>query len=169
MARNMWVTTARTESSQRTNQTSWKRLRLRVLKRDGYECQIRGPRCLDEATMVDHILPVSYGGDDSEDNSQAVCAPCHHTKTAQERAALRPRPSRRRTAPMHPADALGGQRIWPSDGGHPGRAHKPPEGHHPPPKGGGRMVTIDVRSEGSLPTVDHPQTADGQPANHPTS
>jgi 5-methylcytosine-specific restriction protein A len=105
MARNMWVTVARSESSSRTSQSSWKRLRRRVLDRDGDRCQIRGPRCQIDATMVDHILPVSFGGQDSEDNAQAVCKPCHDTKTAQERAALRPRPSRKRSAPTHPADA----------------------------------------------------------------
>ena len=100
---NMWVTVARSESSHRTAQSPWRRLRQRVLKRDGWECQIRGPRCLGDATMVDHIIPVSMGGTDDEDNAQAVCKPCHDSKTARERAALRP-PRKRRTA-IHPADA----------------------------------------------------------------
>jgi 5-methylcytosine-specific restriction enzyme A len=110
VARNMWVTVARSESSQRTSQSGWRRLRQRVLKRDGGECQIRGPRCLGDATVVDHITPVSFGGEDTEDNAQAVCGPCHDTKTARERAALTPRPSRKRGAPTHPADGapLGG-------------------------------------------------------------
>jgi hypothetical protein len=40
----------------------WPALRLRVLARDGYRCQVRGPRCQGEATMVDHIIPVRLGG-----------------------------------------------------------------------------------------------------------
>jgi 5-methylcytosine-specific restriction protein A len=105
MPRNYWVTVARSESSDRTRQSGWKRLRRQVMDRDSGLCQIRGPRCAIDATMVDHITPVSMGGEDSEDNAQAVCGPCHDTKTARERAALRPRPSRRRGAPTHPADA----------------------------------------------------------------
>jgi len=115
MARNMWVTVARSESSRRTAQSAWRRLRRTVLDRDGDRCQIRGPRCLTDATTVDHIIPVFLGGEDCEDNAQAVCRPCHDTKTAQERAAAWPRPSRKRPAAMHPSDAPEANTPWGGD------------------------------------------------------
>ena len=38
--------------------TSWRRLRLQVLKRDNYQCQVRLAGCTVVATSVDHIRPV---------------------------------------------------------------------------------------------------------------
>jgi 5-methylcytosine-specific restriction protein A len=38
--------------------TSWRRLRLQVLKRDNYQCQVRLTGCTVVATSVDHIRPV---------------------------------------------------------------------------------------------------------------
>jgi 5-methylcytosine-specific restriction protein A len=37
------------------------------------------------ATEVDHIVPKSQGGTDDDDNLQAICSPCHKTKTGSER------------------------------------------------------------------------------------
>lgn len=37
------------------------------------------------ATQVDHVLPLSMGGDDSEGNLQGLCASCHSKKTRRER------------------------------------------------------------------------------------
>jgi 5-methylcytosine-specific restriction protein A len=99
-----WHETERTESSRRTSTESWKSLRLRVLKRDDWQCQVRGPQCTGDATVVDHIIPVSHHGEDLDENAQAICAPCHHTKTGRDRAALRrPNPGKH-SAPRHPAD-----------------------------------------------------------------
>jgi 5-methylcytosine-specific restriction protein A len=98
-------------SSRVTRGANWKRTRLRVLKRDGYECQIRGPRCLVDASEVDKLVPLSLGGSDADDeNLRAVCAPCHREKTAREaavagRAARAARSPKRRTR-THPSDAL---------------------------------------------------------------
>ena len=36
----------------------WPRLRLEVLNRDGWRCQVRGERCQGVASVVDHIVPV---------------------------------------------------------------------------------------------------------------
>jgi 5-methylcytosine-specific restriction protein A len=33
--------------------------------------------CGDEATTVDHIIPLRDGGEDNERNWQALCKPCH--------------------------------------------------------------------------------------------
>jgi 5-methylcytosine-specific restriction protein A len=37
-----------------------------------------------EAEELDHIIPLSDGGDDTEDNYQGLCKPCHKAKTKQE-------------------------------------------------------------------------------------
>jgi 5-methylcytosine-specific restriction endonuclease McrA len=57
------------------NDGRWKRLRQIVLERDHRECCYIG--CGREATQVDHIHPVSLGGDYyALDNLRAICA--HH-------------------------------------------------------------------------------------------
>ena len=48
------------------------------------ECQRQGRVIL--ATQRDHIVPLEEGGQDHEDNVQGLCAPCHDTKSAAERA-----------------------------------------------------------------------------------
>ena len=45
--------------SSRRPRKGWDRVRRRVLRRDGHECQIRGPQCLVAATEVDHIVNVA--------------------------------------------------------------------------------------------------------------
>ncbi len=77
--------------------------RRRILARDGYQCQIRGPRCTGKATVLDHILAVGLGGDaDSDDNTQAACANCNQQKAAHEGVQARAT-RRRRPPPNHPA------------------------------------------------------------------
>lgn len=63
----------------------WRRRRERVLVRDSYLCQ----PCLSEgrltlATAVDHIIPLSRGGTDADDNLQSICGVCHARKTQRE-------------------------------------------------------------------------------------
>lgn len=42
---------------------------------------------VEPATVVDHIRPLHLGGAHcTEANSQALCAPCHNTKTARDKA-----------------------------------------------------------------------------------
>jgi len=56
----------------------WKKVRLGVLERDGYLCQIRGPKCTINANHVDHIIPASQGGAWFDtDNLRAACAKCN--------------------------------------------------------------------------------------------
>lgn len=58
--------------------SEWKRVRLIVLERDGYICQIRGPRCTRRATAVDHIIPLVMGGDAFDTmNLRASCLRCN--------------------------------------------------------------------------------------------
>jgi len=51
--------------------------RQRILERDHWRCQIQLDCCTGRATVVDHIVPLSRGGTDNEDNLRAACAPCN--------------------------------------------------------------------------------------------
>lgn len=67
----------------------WKSRRLRVLRRDGYRCQIPdrfGVPCLAWANEVDHV---ERGDDHDESNLQAACTACHAKKSAKEGAEAR--------------------------------------------------------------------------------
>lgn len=80
---------------------NWKALRRAVLKRDGGVCQIGGPRCVEVATEVDHM---GTHDDHRLCMLQAVCKPCHASKTGrQARAARPPLPPRRRPRERHPS------------------------------------------------------------------
>ncbi|BCO57167.1 HNH endonuclease [Mycobacterium intracellulare subsp. intracellulare] len=112
--RSGWQRQGKPTASSRISRTyAWQRTRRRILRRDDWECQIRGPRCLGDATEVDKRTPISLGGrDDDDENLRAVCTPCHRSKTAREAAAAgaaaRARRSGKRPPRMHPSDALMG-------------------------------------------------------------
>ncbi len=60
---------------------AWPRIRKKILERDGYVCQVRGPRCRGHATQVDHIVPVTQGGAWwDESNLRASCQPCNRDR-----------------------------------------------------------------------------------------
>lgn len=61
---------------QRTNNAIWKRIRLEILSRDGWICAY----CGQDATEVDHIIPVKHGGTDDEANLTASCIKCNRSK-----------------------------------------------------------------------------------------
>jgi 5-methylcytosine-specific restriction protein A len=66
---------------------AWQQKRERVLKRDHYLCQPclqKSPVIYSAAYGVDHVIPVSEGGTDDEENLQSICSPCHLTKTQDE-------------------------------------------------------------------------------------
>jgi 5-methylcytosine-specific restriction protein A len=81
----------RTTSSKVTSTAQWKRLRLRVLKRDKGRCQLRYDGCTGRATQVDHIISTAAGGAELDpNNAHAVCMHCHSVKSQTEsRAAIR--------------------------------------------------------------------------------
>ena len=54
-----------------------KSTRRRVMRRDLWLCTLRFNGCTGHATELDHIKPVSAGGDNSADNLRAVCHGCH--------------------------------------------------------------------------------------------
>ena len=56
--------------------TRYRELRKAILKRDDYTCAY----CAQEATTVDHIIPISKGGVDHESNLVAACTTCNYGK-----------------------------------------------------------------------------------------
>jgi 5-methylcytosine-specific restriction endonuclease McrA len=56
--------------------TQWRKIRKRILIRDQDTCQ----RCGQPGNTVDHIIPRTLGGDDSESNLQCLCAKCNYSK-----------------------------------------------------------------------------------------
>jgi 5-methylcytosine-specific restriction endonuclease McrA len=62
----------------RLNSPAWRRLRLLILDRDRWLCQIKGRRCLRYATAVDHVIARADGGDCwSPANLRAACRACN--------------------------------------------------------------------------------------------
>lgn len=93
---------ARQQASTRTRRTpprtagydrQWEQVRRTYLA-DHPACELHGPHCTTTATIVDHIVPLTQGGDRlNPTNLQAVCRPCHqhktwHTDGAQRTSAL---------------------------------------------------------------------------------
>jgi 5-methylcytosine-specific restriction protein A len=61
----------------------WPKVSEFVLKRDGYVCQIQGPKCTKVATESDHIIPPDEGGAPFDsDNARASCAACNRARGA---------------------------------------------------------------------------------------
>lgn len=58
------------------NKAAWQKTRKAILVRDQYTCAY----CGREATTVDHIIPVSLGGDAHPSNLVACCVACNSSK-----------------------------------------------------------------------------------------
>jgi hypothetical protein len=54
----------------------WRKIRQRILQRDGHTCQ----SCGMEGNSVDHIVPRSMGGGDDDWNLQTLCISCNSAK-----------------------------------------------------------------------------------------
>lgn len=64
-----------------TSSPLWRRLRLVILERDGWECRIRAPGCTTKATEVDHIIPLSADGPPYDPaNLRASCERCNRSR-----------------------------------------------------------------------------------------
>ena len=70
----------------KVNRREWKRLRLRALDRDNWQCQKCGRRGRGRTLEVDHVISVAQGGAANDlNNLQTLCAfPCHADKTRAE-------------------------------------------------------------------------------------
>lgn len=67
----------------------WPKVSRAVLERDGYVCQINGPKCTKVATEADHIVPPDEGGAPFDaDNARASCAPCNRARGASRMHAM---------------------------------------------------------------------------------
>lgn len=71
---------------------AWRRARLAVLERDGYQCKIGGPTCLGTADQVHHKLGRGVGEDMAD--LEAACSPCNHA-AGNPQAGADPQPTRR--------------------------------------------------------------------------
>lgn len=96
------------ETSNRASRlpSNWQALRLRVLRRDRYSCQVKdqhGIKCNAVASEVDHV---EAGDDHSMRNLRAICRTHHGQKTSAEGHAAwnAKRIPRRRPQETHPAD-----------------------------------------------------------------
>jgi 5-methylcytosine-specific restriction endonuclease McrA len=63
-------------SQRKSNSTQWKKLRMRILQRDGFECYWCGA----EANTCDHVIPVARGGTDDPENLVAACKRCNFSR-----------------------------------------------------------------------------------------
>lgn len=59
--------------------------RAQVLDEEPYcrACLKRGQHVASD--VVDHIVPLAWGGGDERDNKQGLCVPCHDAKSKAER------------------------------------------------------------------------------------
>lgn len=67
-------------TSTRSKPKGWDKVRRRVLFRDRRSCVICGER----GTIVDHLLPIAWGGTESMSNLRAMCERDHKAKTLHE-------------------------------------------------------------------------------------
>lgn len=58
-----------------------RRLRFKILKRDGLRCRACGKDGEATELEVDHINPVSKGGKTEEENLQTLCRDCNRGKS----------------------------------------------------------------------------------------
>ncbi len=65
-----------------------KKARFEVLKRDGFKCTYCGARPPDVVLVVDHVIPVAKGGDNSTENLTSACKPCNQGKAARELSSI---------------------------------------------------------------------------------
>lgn len=56
--------------------------RRRIKQRDGYICQRCGVQ--DAPLEVNHIIALAEGGDNSDDNLETLCVPCHDPETVEQ-------------------------------------------------------------------------------------
>ena len=101
-----------TTQDPRFNLTLYRRIRLFVLSRDHYKCQIRGPKCKGYATEVDHVIPRVDGGDMfNPANLRASCRPCNMRASALRTTDKRRTKDGARWAPYRTTEAQAETRL----------------------------------------------------------
>jgi len=58
----------------------WLKLRFKILKKYNFTCQYCGRRAPEVKLEVDHIIPISKGGSNDEDNLTVACFECNRGK-----------------------------------------------------------------------------------------
>lgn len=65
-------------------------LRTQILERNGYTCQLCGASAHDDDDLnpgkkvrlfIDHIVPISQGGDNTPENLRVLCGNCNHGRS----------------------------------------------------------------------------------------
>jgi len=56
-------------------------IKMRVVRRDNYTCQICGKHLKDNEVEFDHIIPISKGGSSEEHNIRLTCFECNREKS----------------------------------------------------------------------------------------
>jgi len=59
-----------------------KKVRFEIFKRDGFSCRYCNAKPPNTTLEIDHIVPVSKGGDNSDDNLITSCFNCNRGKSA---------------------------------------------------------------------------------------
>ena len=102
--------TGRHTSEGRPYQGRWKTIRRRVLIRDGHTCQINLPGCTLDATTVDHITPIAWGGEWYDpSNLRAACTFCNSNLGA---IAKKHKPKKSTTRTTNPPPPQDPSRTW---------------------------------------------------------
>jgi len=57
------------------------KVKMRVVRRDNYTCQVCGKHLLDNEVEFDHIIPISKGGSSEEHNIRLTCFKCNRDKS----------------------------------------------------------------------------------------
>ena len=74
-----------------TRQSTGKRLRFEVFKRDFFTCRYCGAQPPAVVLVLDHVLPVAAGGGTTMDNLVAACEPCNQGKADKQLGHMAPR------------------------------------------------------------------------------
>ena len=64
------------KSQRESNSTQWKKIRQRILNRDGRVCFYCGL----DADTIDHLVPIAKGGTDHDENLVSCCRRCNYSK-----------------------------------------------------------------------------------------
>ncbi len=76
ISREAWVVLMTSALKDNGSTGKWRKIRKRILERDGYTCQACGM----EGNTVDHIIPRSLQGTDDDFNLQCLCSRCNSAK-----------------------------------------------------------------------------------------